>query len=77
MAHDTIDRVAEKAKYAEQTARGAASRAADKARDAEDRMRAAADEGLSSVRTYVEQNPFASAGIAFAAGIVLSTLLRR
>jgi ElaB/YqjD/DUF883 family membrane-anchored ribosome-binding protein len=77
MAHDTIDKVAEKAKYAEQTARGAASRAADKARDAEDRMRAAADDGINSVRSYVEQNPLAAAGIAFAAGVLLSGFLRR
>jgi len=77
MAHDTVDKVAETARSAEQQARVAASRAADKAREAEDRMRTAADEGLSTVRSYVEQNPLAAAGIAFAAGIVLSSLLRR
>lgn len=77
MAHETVDKVADTARSAEQQARGAASRAADKAREAEGRMRTAADEGLTTIRSYVEQNPLASAGIAFAAGIVVSSLLRR
>ena len=77
MAHETVDKVAETARHAEQQARGAAAVAADKARETEDRVRAAADEGLTTIRSYVEQNPLASASIAFAAGIVVSSLLRR
>ena len=77
MAHDTIDKVAETAAHAEKQARDAASRAAEKAREAESQVRAAADQSIKGVRSYVEQNPFASAGIAFAAGVILSSLLRR
>jgi ElaB/YqjD/DUF883 family membrane-anchored ribosome-binding protein len=76
-AHETVDKVAETAKHAEQQARSAAAKTAEKAREAQDQIRAAADEGFDKVRTYVERNPLASAGIAFAAGIVLSSLLRR
>lgn len=77
MAHETVDKVADTARQAEQQARGAASVAVDKARETEERVRAATDEGLATIRSYVEQNPLASASIAFAAGIVVSSLLRR
>ena len=37
----------------------------------------AADEHISKLRSYVEENPLLSAGIAFAAGIVVVSLLSR
>lgn len=76
-AHETIDRVKDTADYAEQHARDAAARAAEKAREVRDQVRQTADEGYEKARTYVERNPLAAAGIAFAAGLILSSLLRR
>jgi len=35
------------------------------------------EQNLRKVREYVEKNPIQSAAIAFAAGVVLSSLLRR
>jgi ElaB/YqjD/DUF883 family membrane-anchored ribosome-binding protein len=32
---------------------------------------------VREVRSYAESNPFAAAGIAFAAGVVVSALIRR
>jgi ElaB/YqjD/DUF883 family membrane-anchored ribosome-binding protein len=43
----------------------------------QDQARSAADEGVRRARSYIETNPVLSAGIAFAAGVILSSLLRR
>jgi ElaB/YqjD/DUF883 family membrane-anchored ribosome-binding protein len=77
MAHDTVDRVADVATEAEREVRDAASRAARQAREAGEQAMAAADEHISKLRGYVEENPMLSAGIAFVAGMVLWSLLRR
>jgi ElaB/YqjD/DUF883 family membrane-anchored ribosome-binding protein len=77
MAHDTIDRVAETANHAEREVRTAAKSAAAQARDMQDQAMEAADDNIRKARSYIEDNPFASAAIAFVAGIVLSTFIRR
>lgn len=77
MAHDTIDRVADVATDAEREVRGAASRTAKQAKQAREQAMAAADEKISKLRAYVEENPLLSAGIAFAAGVVLVSLLSK
>jgi len=77
MAHDTVDRVAESANYAEKEVRSAASRAAEQAKEMQEQAMAAADENVKKARSYIEENPLKSAGIAFAAGVVISALLRR
>ena len=76
-AHDTVDRVAEAANYAEREVRGAAARTAEQAKELRDQALERADENMQRVRSYVEQNPMMAAGIAFAAGVLLSTLFRR
>jgi ElaB/YqjD/DUF883 family membrane-anchored ribosome-binding protein len=77
MAHDTVDRVAETANYAEQEVRSAAGRAAEHAREMQEQARAAAQENVGKARSFIEENPLMSAGIAFAAGVVFSALIRR
>jgi ElaB/YqjD/DUF883 family membrane-anchored ribosome-binding protein len=77
MAHDTIDRVADVATDAEREVRGAAARTARQAKEVGEQAMATADENISKLRAYVEENPLLSAGIAFAAGIVLVSLLSR
>jgi ElaB/YqjD/DUF883 family membrane-anchored ribosome-binding protein len=77
MAHDTIDRVAETANYAEREVRDAAARGAEQARHVQDQAKEVADENLHKVRSFLEENPLMGAGIAFVAGIVLSSLIRR
>lgn len=76
-AHQTIDRAAEVASEAEETVRGTAARAAEKLKVSEERAAETLEDGVERVRTYVERNPLTSAGIAFAAGLVVSVLLRR
>jgi ElaB/YqjD/DUF883 family membrane-anchored ribosome-binding protein len=76
-AHDAVDRAAEAANYAEREVRNAASRTAERAQQLREQAVEAADENVQRVRSYVEQNPMMAAGIAFAAGVILSSLFRR
>jgi len=77
MAHETIDRVTPKVNRAEQEVRGAAGRAADSAKLLQKHAAQATEENLRKVRSFIETNPLATAGIAFAAGALLSALIRR
>jgi ElaB/YqjD/DUF883 family membrane-anchored ribosome-binding protein len=77
MAHDTIDRVSEGANYAEREVRNAASRSADHARHVQEQAKETADEQLRKARSFFETKPLMGAGIAFVAGVILSSLLRR
>ena len=77
MAHETIDRVTPKANRAEQEVRGAAAKAADSAKHMQEQAVQVTEENLRSMRSYIETNPLTTAGIAFAAGILLMSLIRR
>ena len=77
MAHDTVDRVADVANEAEREVRGAAARTARQAKEGGEQALETADENISKLRSYVEENPLLSAGLAFAAGMVLVSLLGR
>ena len=76
-AHEAIDRAAATASQAEQRVRETAARAAATARRSEQQLEERMSESVERLRSYVERNPMASAGIAFVAGVVLSSLLRR
>jgi ElaB/YqjD/DUF883 family membrane-anchored ribosome-binding protein len=76
-AHRTIDGAAGSMNEAERELRRTAAEAADRVRRSEEQMAAAVDENIEKVKSYIEKNPIASAGIAFVAGLVLSTFLRR
>ncbi|HEX6998157.1 MAG TPA: hypothetical protein VF322_08425 [Gammaproteobacteria bacterium] len=76
-AHEAIDKAATTASQAEQHVRTTATKAADAARRSEQQVEQRLGEGVERLRRYVERNPMASAGIAFAAGVILSSLLRR
>jgi ElaB/YqjD/DUF883 family membrane-anchored ribosome-binding protein len=76
MAHEAIERVSPKANRAEHEVRRAATRAADTAKLMQEHVEAAQD-NLRRARSYAESNPLITAGIAFAAGVLLSALIRR
>jgi ElaB/YqjD/DUF883 family membrane-anchored ribosome-binding protein len=75
--HETVDRVADTARTAEKHIRARAAELGDQARETEERALEVLEANLQKARTYVEENPLLSAGIAFAAGVVLSGLLTR
>lgn len=76
-AHRTIDEAAATASEAEREWRRAAGEAVDRVRVREEELARTVDENLGKLKTYVEKNPIQSAGLAFVAGVVLSSLLRR
>jgi ElaB/YqjD/DUF883 family membrane-anchored ribosome-binding protein len=76
-AHAAVDQVAKTAGKAEQTVRDRAGKAAEVARDSEQQAIETATRSARQVRAFVRRNPIAASGIAFAAGLVLSSLMRR
>jgi ElaB/YqjD/DUF883 family membrane-anchored ribosome-binding protein len=72
-AHDTVDQVAERAAQAEREMRDAAARTAERVREAS----ATAEQGMRRLAAYLESNPLTCVGVAFAAGMLVSSLLRR
>jgi|TARA_R110000868_G_scaffold201174_5_gene448747 ElaB/YqjD/DUF883 family membrane-anchored ribosome-binding protein len=73
--HKTVDTLAEKAAGTEEKLRTSASHSAESIAA---QQKAIQDKWQSSkVRNYATENPLATAGIAFAAGVLLSSLLRR
>ena len=57
--------------------RAAATRAADSANRLQEHAVEAAKDNVRELRSYAESNPLITAGIAFAAGALLSALIRR
>jgi ElaB/YqjD/DUF883 family membrane-anchored ribosome-binding protein len=76
-AHETVDTIAERAERAEREVRNAAERAAEQARHLHREYADTAEQSVRRASSYLESNPLAVAGIAFAAGFLLSALLRR
>jgi ElaB/YqjD/DUF883 family membrane-anchored ribosome-binding protein len=74
---ETIDRIADEANDVRRRMRGVAASAAVTARRAQDRVVEAVRQNLPKARSYIERNPLTTVGIAFAAGAVLSRLIRR
>ncbi len=76
-AHEAIDLAAEAAARAEERLREAAITGEQRLREKSAEARHTAERTLEQVRQYTRNNPFAAAGIAFAAGIIVSRLLSR
>ena len=76
-AHQTVDRMAQTANHAEEEMRDAAAKTAERARELRARTTEKADESFSKAKSYVAENPFTSAAIAFAAGVIVTGLFRR
>lgn len=77
MAHETIDRVTPKASRAEVEMRNTAGKTAEGVKHLEQQALAATERSLRNLHSYIEKNPLTAAGIAFAAGALLSVLIRR
>ena len=76
-AHETVDTIAERAQRAEREVRSAAERTAEQARQLREQYADTAEQGLRRAASYLESNPLAFVGIAFVAGVLLSTMIRR
>ena len=76
-AHEVIDAAAEKAEPVEQQIRETASRAGEKLEASQEAVVAQVGQSVASLENFVRQRPIAAAGIAFAAGVLATSLLRR
>lgn len=76
-AHEAVDETAARAEKLEAGLRTRADRAGTKVRDSRDTVEQQFGEKVADVESFVKGRPFTAAGIAFAAGVVVSTLFRR
>jgi ElaB/YqjD/DUF883 family membrane-anchored ribosome-binding protein len=75
--HDALDRLAEQAGGAEEQVRDSAESVRERVRSTKQQVRARSNEAANAVDDYVDDHPWAAVGIAFGAGIILSSILRR
>ncbi len=73
--HSGVDALAEKTAVAEEKVRQAASSSADAIAEKQEQIQSAWRQ--SEVRKFAKRNPLATAGIAFAAGALLTSFLTR
>ena len=76
-AHETIDRAARGAAKVESSLRESASHAGEQAKATKERAAVQFDSALKRLDAFMHEHPVSAAGVAFAAGMLLSSLLRR
>lgn len=76
-AHEAVDRAADTAGRAEDRVRRAASEGEERLREKSAEARASTERALEQFKQYTRDNPMTSAGIAFAAGLIVSRMLSR
>ena len=76
-AHEAIDRLSERVAQTEERLRGAANQGQQSWTEKQEEVRAQVEGSVSSARDYARENPLMTAGIAFAAGLIVANLLRR
>lgn len=77
VARDLVDRLAERAAEAEVRIRGASHQAGDQMRSRAGDMQQQTRALSNTVEHYLQEHPVKALGIAFGAGLLLSTMLRR
>jgi ElaB/YqjD/DUF883 family membrane-anchored ribosome-binding protein len=76
-AHDTIDSAAAKVEDLEVHLRAGAVKAGTKLDASQEAATAQVEKSLAKLESFVKGRPVAAAGIAFAAGVLATALLRR
>jgi ElaB/YqjD/DUF883 family membrane-anchored ribosome-binding protein len=76
-AHDTINSAAIKANELEMNLRAGAVKAGTTLEEAQDATTAQVKKSLAKIESFAKGRPIAAAGIAFAAGVLATVLLRR
>lgn len=75
--HTAVDDTATKAEELEKQLRERASTVSEKVGASQEAATAQVKESLSTVETFARERPIVAAGIAFAAGVLATTLVRR
>jgi len=76
-AHEAVDSLSSKAATAEQSVRSGASSSAQTLNEKQLIAREKLDQYTEKTRDFATQNPLATAGLAFAAGMLVTSLFRR
>ena len=76
-AHQAIDSLIEPAARAERKVRDIAAKAEKVARESKKQARSRTEQFLDDARVFAHERPLTAAGVSFAAGLLLSRLLRR
>ncbi|GAA59147.1 hypothetical protein P20652_1006 [Pseudoalteromonas sp. BSi20652] len=76
-AHDAVDALSNKAATAESSVRKGASSSAEALSEKQLIAREKLSECSAKTRAFASENPLATAGIAFAAGMLITSLFRR
>jgi ElaB/YqjD/DUF883 family membrane-anchored ribosome-binding protein len=76
-AHEAVDRIAAQAEQAERRIRAAAAEAQTKVDEGRERARNTGREARSAAIEYIDQHPFTALAVAFGAGVVVASLMRR
>lgn len=76
-AHDLIDDTAAKAENVELRLREKAAAAGETLEAKKDSANEQVEQSLARVESFVKEKPLTAAGIAFAAGVVATSVLRR
>lgn len=75
--HDAVDQAADKAEHIEQRVRASAAETGERLQAGQQAAADGVARSVSTVEQFVNERPLAAAGIAFAAGVVFTNLLRR
>jgi hypothetical protein len=76
-AHGTVDRLAEKASHVERELKSTARAASAKAHDAREELERESKRVLGKIERMMHEQPVTCAALAFAAGVITVSLLRR
>jgi ElaB/YqjD/DUF883 family membrane-anchored ribosome-binding protein len=76
-AHEAVDKMAEKASDLEQQARQGMHAAAERAHDLREEAEREARQARGAIERFMREQPVTTAALAFAAGVITTTLLRR
>jgi len=77
VAHDAIDSAADKAEPVEQKLRDQAGKASEQIEATQAAATEQVQQSMKRVESFVREKPVAATGIAFAAGVIATLLLRR
>lgn len=75
--HAAVDTMSDKAAATEERIRETAASSSEAISEKQAQAKQAASKTRTEIESFAKQNPLAAAGIAFAAGAVVSTLIRR
>lgn len=76
-SHEIVDNVADRAEGVEETVRAKSAQAKEQLNEKKEAASEQVEHSVARVETFIKERPLAAAGIAFAAGVFASRMMRR